>query len=88
MKRYIASILLIAGFLFSCSEKDFLQENPKDEIYASNLFNDLDGFEGALNALYALARQEFTEGIEENGTNIPVVRNAIWTLGVDNGYGN
>lgn len=88
MKRYIVSILLIAGFIMSCSEKEFLQENPKDEIYASNLFNDLDGFEGALNALYALARQEFTEGIEENGTNIPIVRNAIWTIGVDNGYAN
>ena len=92
MKRHILFlwVLVMASFAFltSCSEDEFLTEYPQDEIYASNLFNDLVGFESALNALYALARQEFTEAVEENGTNVPVVRNAIWTFGVDNGYSN
>ncbi|MBE0674648.1 MAG: RagB/SusD family nutrient uptake outer membrane protein, partial [Bacteroidales bacterium] len=92
MKKQISIllILILAGLSIftSCSEEEFLTEEPMDEIYASNLFDDLNGFEGALNSLYALTRQEFTEAIEENGTNVPVVRNAIWTFGVDNGYSN
>ena len=51
----ILFLLLLAG----CNEEDFLTEEPRDDIYADQLFTNYDGFQMALNASYAFVRKEF-----------------------------
>lgn len=77
-------IILIIGFFFilqACKEEEFLREDPRDDIFAENLFVNYDGFVNGLNALYALVR------LERDGTQT-VNLAALWQIGVDNVFIN
>lgn len=52
-------VFLIIAINASCSEDEFLTEEPRDDIYADQLYTDYDGFQMALNASYAMVREEF-----------------------------
>ncbi len=56
MKIKLILLLSILSIFISCSE-DFLDENPKDEIYANNLYQNKSGFESSLNSVYNYMRQ-------------------------------
>lgn len=81
MKKIL--ILITVGFLFttSCDEDSFLLEEPKDDIFAENLFTDYDGFVNGLNAIYSLIRED-----RESQNN--VTRAALWQMGTDNAFVN
>lgn len=55
--NYILILLLL--LFVGCDEEEFLTEEPRDDIYADQLYTDYDGFQMALNASYAFVRQEF-----------------------------
>lgn len=77
-------IVLIIGFFFifqACNEEEFLREDPRDDIFAENLFVSYDGFVNGLNALYALVR------LERDGTQTANIA-ALWQIGVDNVFIN
>ncbi|CAH8284089.1 putative outer membrane starch-binding protein [Mariniflexile fucanivorans] len=82
MKK-ILILLLTIGFVFmsSCNEDTFLKEEPKDNIFAENLFLNYDGFVNGLNAMYALVRED-REG-QSNTT-----RASLWQMGTDNVFVN
>ncbi|MDE3740925.1 RagB/SusD family nutrient uptake outer membrane protein [Maribacter polysaccharolyticus] len=81
MKKIL--ILLTIGLFLtvSCNEDTFLEEDPKDDIFADNLFVDYDGFVNGLNAIYSLVRDE-----RESSNN--VTRAALWQMGTDNAFVN
>jgi hypothetical protein len=83
MKKLNRIITLFLGLLifFSCAE-NFLTEEPKDEIYADNLYVNYDGFKNALNAIYSLIRSERGEqGASFEGS-------LIWKVGTDSYWAN
>jgi hypothetical protein len=85
MKNLKTQIVLFFGlvaFATSCSE-DFLIEEPKDALFADNLFENRDGMQQGLNAIYALARQE---RIQRGGTSHEA--SVMWKTGTDVAWGN
>jgi len=82
MKKILFLITICASFMmYSCTEDSFLDEDPKDEIFADNLYVDYDGFQNGLNGLYQLVRRD--RGSESNTT-----RGALWQVGTDNCFSN
>lgn len=85
MKNLKIQIVLFFGlvaFATSCSE-DFLIEDPKDSLFADNLFQNRDGLQQGLNAIYALARQERTDrGSSSHEGSL------MWKTGTDVAWGN
>ncbi|MDN3666954.1 RagB/SusD family nutrient uptake outer membrane protein [Algibacter miyuki] len=82
MKKILILFTIIgAVFMSSCNEETFLLEEPKDDIFAENLFLNYDGFVNGLNALYALVR-------EDRETQSNVVRASLWQMGTDNAFVN
>ncbi|HKK62602.1 MAG TPA: RagB/SusD family nutrient uptake outer membrane protein, partial [Bacteroidales bacterium] len=82
MKKQI--IVLIIGFIFlsqACVEDEFLREEPRDDIFAENLFVNYDGFVNGLNAMYANVREQL------DGTET-INRKALFQMGVDNVFVN
>ena len=77
-------LVAVAGVVVSSCSDGLLTENPKDIIVADNLYNNPDGFEAGLNALYAQVRKE-RNGYLESGDNLVGI---TWSAGVDNGWGN
>ncbi len=78
MKKQI--VILIIGFIFilqACNEEEFLREDPRDDIFAENLFVNYDGFVNGLNAVYALVRDQ------RDGTQT-ASRDELFKLGTDN----
>ncbi|MEE4286490.1 MAG: RagB/SusD family nutrient uptake outer membrane protein [Mariniphaga sp.] len=78
MKKQI--VILIIGFIFilqACNEDEFLREDPRDDIFAENLFVNYDGFVNGLNAVYALVRDQ------RDGTQT-ASRDELFKLGTDN----
>lgn len=65
-----------------CTE-DFLTENPPHIIVADNLYTDPSGFEAGLNGLYSQVRRE-----RWGQSNFNQIMNMMWSIGVDNAYGN
>lgn len=59
LTKYLV-LLFLLSINFSCSEDEFLTEEPRDDIYADQLYSDYDGFQMALNASYAMVREEFS----------------------------
>ena len=62
----VLSIILVGLFASSCNEEEFLTENPKDAIYAENLYNRYSGFKLALNALNMMVADERGKGVGNN----------------------
>lgn len=88
--QYILTVFLLIG-LFSCS-KDFLTENPKDDIFAENLLVDHSGFVAMQSALYALVRDEY-DRVDKyyGGTDFPshpMAKSLMFSVGADNAFGN
>lgn len=85
MKKYF--IILLAAFLItvikSCKEADFLREDPKDAIYAENLYVNYSGFRMAVNALLDFPRQERADLVQS-----AEIGGCVWKVGVDNGWAN
>lgn len=83
MKKLIILIpfIIIFGFVVGCSD-DFLKEEPRDEIFAENLFVDYKGFTLAKNALLHFPREE--RGI----STLSVEMGMIWKIGTDVGWAN
>lgn len=79
---YILSILITTTSLVACNEAEFLREDPRDAIYAENLFIDYSGFRMAVNALLDFPRQERADMIQSAELS------CIWKIGVDNGWAN
>lgn len=89
MKNKIISLAL-ASLLFTlpgCNEENFLNENPRDEIYAENLLVDYTGFESMIIALQGLMRHEYRRADAIYGS-IPVVQHAAFAGGADNSFSN
>ncbi len=86
----IAVVFISIGFQ-GC-KKDFLQEKPKDKIYADNLLVNYDGFVNMMNGTYAWVRAEkgrtYSPGDNPANGGIPFTRCSIWNLGTDNGFMN
>ena len=86
MKNYkkILSLIVVFASLFlnNCSE-DFLEEQPKDAIFADNLFLNKSGFEQGLYAIYALIRTERTDR-----AGASVEGSFMWKAGTDTAWGN
>ena len=70
---------LIAALLFSCSEKNYLIEEPKHIITSESLYTNLAGFESGLNGMYALVRQE-----REGWDGVDYLRGEMAMTGTDN----
>ena len=79
--QYIICLILSICAL-NCSD-EFLEENPKDTLFADNLYLNKDGFQQGLNAIYALARQE---RIERGSSSHEV--SLMWKTGTDVAWGN
>ncbi len=74
----VLSIILVGFFASSCNEEEFLTENPKDAIYAENLYNRYSGFKLALNALNRFVAEERAKGVGNNQEAM------MFKLGTDN----
>lgn len=59
MKNTNFILILLLLLMVGCDEDKFLTEEPRDNIYADQLYTNYDGFQMALNASYAFVRQEF-----------------------------
>ncbi|WP_299781558.1 RagB/SusD family nutrient uptake outer membrane protein [uncultured Formosa sp.] len=82
MKKILILITIISSvFMSSCNEDSFLEEDPKDDIFAENLYVDYDGFVNGLNSIYALIRED-----RESQSNAN--RAALWQMGTDNAFVN
>lgn len=93
MKMKKSIVYLLAATLFlagGCNEDNFLKENPRDEIYTSNLLVDKAGFESILDGLRGLMRSEYlrTGNIGGGSSSMPLVWNLMWACGVDNAWSN
>ncbi len=77
--------------LMGCS-KDFLVEDPKDDIFADNLLVNYKGFLSMQNALYAFVRDEY-DRVDKfyGGTEFPshpMAKSTMFSVGADNAFGN
>ena len=82
MKKQIMIIITIFIFLANaCNEDVFLKEQPRDDIFAENLYVNYDGFTNGMNALYALVRLGRTQSQHVNYDD-------LWKMGVDNAFIN
>jgi hypothetical protein len=83
MKKILVIIigLCLSVFLQSCNEEEFLREEPRDDIFAENLFLSYDGFNNGLNAVYALVREGRTGKSSATYTD-------MWKMGTDNAFIN
>lgn len=91
MKKSMLYLLTAALFLLAgCNEDSFLKENPRDEIYTSNLLVDQAGFESFLQGLRGLMRSEYLRAgnIGGGSSSMPLVWNLMWSCGVDNAWSN
>lgn len=86
MKIYNKIILAIALlFMISSCSKNRLNENSSGVLTADQLFKTKEGFENALNGLYAEVRR-YRSGNTLNDINN--IMNVQAVIGVDNAYGN
>jgi hypothetical protein len=81
--RNILILLTIGSFFImnSCNEDEFLLEEPRDDIFAENLYVNYSGFVNGLNALYSIVRMD--------RINAPAfTRGGMWKAGTDNAFVN
>lgn len=78
-KPYIILIIFVTNLLIvsSCNEEEFLREQPRDSIFADNLYTSYSGFTSGMNALYALMRQMYLKGDTRT-------RDQLWAMNTDN----
>lgn len=90
MKKSIIYVLAIAGVCLAGScKKDFLKEEPRDNIYADNLLVDYSGFKTVNVALQGMMRHEYRRVDAFGGfSSLPLVQHSMWSCGVDNSWSN
>ena len=89
MKKIVYILLLAAVALGpGCNETDFLEEQPRDDIYPENLLVDRTGFESMLTALYGLMRHEYRRVDYIGGGFVPMTPQAAFAAGADDAWGN
>lgn len=83
MKKILIIItgLCLSFFFQSCDEDEFLKEDPRDDIFAENLYLSYDGFNNGLNAIYSLVREGRTNQSNAAYTD-------MWKMGTDNVFIN
>lgn len=95
MKKIYFLILLGLYLQIGCNEDKFLMENPKDEIYAENLFQTYTGFNLSLNSVYVKMREFYMFGDTrardqlwvQNTDNLTTRTNDInWFTGISSGW--
>ncbi|MDR1381064.1 MAG: RagB/SusD family nutrient uptake outer membrane protein [Tannerella sp.] len=85
---------MIAGALvlsMSCSEAEFLKEEPRDNIYAENLLVDYAGFQSMITALQGEMRNEYRRTdymANDDRSGMPISVQGIFAGGADNSWGN
>lgn len=85
---HIFITILLLGATAGC-KKDFLKEEPRDDIYAENLFVNYTGFNTMLTALQGMMRHEIRRTDAFGGFgSLPLVQQSVWTCGVDNSWSN
>lgn len=92
--RNFKSLFLCLGLIIglaACS-KDFLVEEPKDDIFADNLLVDYTGFRSMQSALYALVRDEYDRVDKAYGgttfSSLPMATSTMFSVGADNAFCN
>lgn len=92
MKRILYAILMVSMVMLTSCSKDFLTENPVNDIYADNLLVNLNGFESMNYALLSFVRDEYGRlDISYGSTSfssLPFAKSVMWSCGVDNAWGN
>lgn len=83
MKNKIFIILFssVLCLFTSCNEVEFLEENPKDNLYADNLYTTGEGFQLGVNAMLQFVRAE-----REESAGLSAEFSYFWKVGVDNGW--
>ena len=79
MKNLIYIFSLVAFITISCDEEKFLTEEPKDELYADNLYESYQGFRIGVNALLDFVRETRSDRVQSAELS------GMWKIGVDNG---
>ncbi len=92
MKKLIWAVCaLFLMTSLSCS-KDFLVEDPKDDIFADNLLTDYNGFVSMQSALLALVRDEYDRVDKFYGgtefPSLPMAKSLMFSVGADNAFCN
>ncbi|MDD2595050.1 MAG: RagB/SusD family nutrient uptake outer membrane protein [Bacteroidales bacterium] len=92
MKRILYILSIVSTLTLSSCNKDFLVENPVNDIYAENLLVNLDGFESMNYALLSFVRDEYGRlDISYGSTSfssLPFAKSVMWSCGIDNTWGN
>jgi len=90
MKKFIYFILTACILASSAGcNKDFLKEEPRDNIYAENLLVDYAGFKTIITALQGMMRHEYRRTDAFGGFgSLPLVQQSVWSCGVDNSWSN
>lgn len=72
-------LLIISSLLIhtSCNEDNFLMEDPRDAIYAENLYQTHTGFKSSLYSVYSFMRQLYVRGDTRT-------RDQLWVQNTDN----
>ncbi|MCD8167161.1 MAG: RagB/SusD family nutrient uptake outer membrane protein [Bacteroides sp.] len=81
-KFSLFALSLVGCLVFQACSDSFLDEDARDKNYADNLFEDLDGFVSAKNALLHMVRVERSEPIQSAELGI------IWKIGTDVAWAN
>src|SRR5690554_4396112 len=77
MKKIYLIIFISLLLQISCNEDSFLLEDPKDAIYAENLYQTYTGFDLSLNSVYSFMRQLYVRGDTRT-------RDQLWVQNTDN----
>lgn len=80
--KILLYILVVAPLFQNCQET-FLDEDPKDALFADNLFLNKSGFDQGINAIYSLIRSERTDR-----SNTSCEASFMWKAGTDTAWGN
>src|SRR5690606_29620142 len=78
-KVHIFLSLFMFAVLIGCSEDSFLEETPKDNLYADNLYTTGEGFQLGINALLQFVRSEREEPVASAEFGFG------WEIGDENG---
>ena len=92
MRNFKLIFTVIGLFSLLACSKDFLVEEPKDDIFADNLLVNHKGFISMQSALYALVRDEY-DRVDKfyGGTSFPshpMAKSMMFSVGADNAFGN
>jgi tetratricopeptide (TPR) repeat protein len=87
MKHIYKFIAICLLFIVGCNEDQFLLENPKDAIYAENLYESNSGFISSMSSVYSMMRL-IKDNQDDSDEKIVKVDNRgveqLWVMNTDN----